>query len=821
MSQYQHLHSQGDIPAFPPSYDELGPQNSDVFHSGPPIEQFEIDEDEVYEPAKRESLVKRALFATRKFAYTFRDRVGGPVARYMDPLCEGYKYFHMKYELFLLKLGNPLVVKRLIYVFFVIMLMYFVTLSENSDGVNGASGGAFSMGKFYDVDMLGNTIKLYIEAATLKENLEYLSSMPHLAGTTGDLALARYVESYFHNNGIQLIDFHELESFLNYPKKEGTYLKLGDGSFSATLSEGSDDQMEKLAFSPNSPSTKGEISAKYVYANYGDPEDIIKLDEARVSVKDAILLIRYGGKTPEANKVFAASRLGAAAVVFISPSIEWAGKSHDDMIQRKNVGLTRYCYGDVLTPGWSSHSNYFGNLAWEKSNTTPKIPTIPISWKDGKTLIEKLGKSGADFGDGLYSGEGSDENTLKLNVQHEERITHLIWNVVGSIRGREQATKGIIIGAARDAMGHGASSSASSTATLLELVKIFTSLQRRFDWYPSRSIYFASFDATEYNLGGAGEWLEEKREQLAEEGYAYIDINDIAVGDQLTIQSNPLLHGIIKDELKKIELPEKDKKKDILTLYDLFKSQNGGNDRISNNMVEVKNYVPFINSLNIPSMNLGFRGKDVPQGSVLDNFHNFEKELDSSMEKHIQMVELLARVCLRLAEEPMLPFDLIGLAERLSSYQKDLEKYANDKIALFRSSIKLDYSRLTSAIQESQQHFRDLDRFANQWREFITSTSPLEPATLANTRKECNVNMMEFSLNFVVLEGHISRVGYHNSLFGTPYDAPAFDNGSYEWNTFPMVRDLVAEGKFDKAQAEINRLADVLSRSASGITENF
>lgn len=813
MSLYQQLHSSSDIPAYPPAYDDREGPDAENFRSGPSIEQFEIDEDEVYERVSRESFVKRTLFATKKLVYSFKNSLSGPFSRCFDPIGEGYNYFSMKYELFILKLGNPLVVKRLIYVFFVIILFNVITKNENSDGVNGASGGAFSSGKFYDVELLGNTIKQYIEASSLKENLEYLSSMPHLAGTTGDLALARYVESYYSNNGIQTIDFHELDCFLNYPKKDGSYLKTADGSFTATLYEGSADNMQNLAFNPTSPSTKGEITAKYVYANYGDPEDITKLDNARVLVKDAILLIRYGGITPEANKVFAATKLGAKAVIFISPTIDWAGKRHDDMIQRMNVGLTRVSYGDVLTPGWSSHSNYFGSQAWDNLETTAKIPTIPILWKDGEVLIKRLGNSGADFGLGFFSGDSSDANKLKLSILHEERNTHLIWNVVGSIRGREQSNKGIIYGASRDSTGYGASSSASSTAVLLELVKIFTSLQRRYDWYPSRTIYFVSFDATEYNLGGSGEWLEEKRKQLAEEGYAYIDISDIATGDQLTIKSNPLILGIIREELQHIELSDNQKNKNqgSKTLYDLYKKQNNGKDIFSNNLVEYKNYIPFINALNMPAVDLGFRGKDVPRSSSLDNFHDSDKTFDSSMKQHIQIAELLARIGLRLAEDPMLSFDIVGMADRLAEYEKDLERYVGDKIASFSLSVQMDYSKLVEAIKAFKDNFNQLDEFRTHWKDFIKSTSSLEPAMLANSRKNLNDKMMDFSYQFITQDMQHSRIGYKNLLFGVPYDAPPFDDQTHEWNSFLFVRDSAAVGDFTNVQKEINRVAELLT----------
>ncbi|SGZ53055.1 CIC11C00000005947 [Sungouiella intermedia] len=816
MSRYQQLHSGsqnpgGQMPAFPPAYDDSGALENagDVFTSGPPIEQFEIDEDEVYEPPKRESLVKRAFFATRTFVYTFKDNFGVPLSRYLDPVYEGYNYFNMKYELSILKLGNPLVVKRLIYVLFVIVLMYLVTRSENSDGVNGASGGAFSTGKFYDVDMLADTMKQYIEAASLKENIEYLSSMPHMAGTTGDLAMVRYVETYFHNNGVQQVDFHELDSFLNYPDKEGTYVKLSDGSFSATLSEGSDKNMQNLAFNPTSPSTNGEIDARYVYVNYGEMEDFGRLDKAGVSVKDAILLIRYGGVTPESNKVYAATQLGAKAVIFISPTIEWAGEKHDDMIQRVNVGHTRVCYGDVLTPGWSSHS--IGSANWEKSEITAKIPTIPISWKDGEVLVKKLGNSGADFGEGRFSGDGA--VSLKLNILNKKRNTHVIWNVVGSISGREQAGKGIIFGAARDSLGYGASTSASGTATLLELVKVFTSLQRRYDWYPSRSIYFVSFDATEYNLAGSGEWLEEKRKQLFEGGYAYIDVSEIATGDLLTILTNPMFLSTIREELRKISLTEEQKKQksNMATLYDLYKFQHGDKDIFSNNLVEYKNYIPFINRLNYPCLDVGFRGKPIPRGSTLDSFGNFVKELDSSMLEHIQIVELLARVGLRLAEDPVLPFDFIGLASDLLRYQQDLEKYVNEQISFFSSNAQVDYSKLKNALESFRQNFRQLHEFRTHWKEFIKSTSSMEPAMLAGSRKAANENMMNAAFTFLMRQdSQPSRAGYFNLLFGTPYNAPPFDDGVHEWNTFPVVRDFASTGDFRKVQIEIDRLADIL-----------
>lgn len=813
---YEQLHAE-TLPSLPPTYEDLEVNGSNSAETGPPIEHFEIDNDETYEPLKTEGLWQRFRFVTLKLVFGFHDRIVDRFAPYLDPLYEGYSYFSSRFEQSILKVGNPLVVKRLLYVVFVVIFVYIVTLSQDTDGVNGASGGAFSMGKFYDVDKLADTLKHYIEGKTLQENFEYIASMPHLAGSKGDLALAKYVESYFSNNGVSEVDFVELESFLNYPGTTDTYLKLSDDSFSATLTE-KNTEMHNLAFNQNSPSSKGEINAAYVFGNYGGPDDLQKLADSKIELKDSILLVRYGGDTPEANKVYAAHRLGVKAVIFISPVMEVAGKKRDDVIQRVNVGLTRFSPGDVLTPGWPSHDGYVSRLDWEKSMSTAKIPTIPISWKDGKKFVEKLGNTGVDFGSGMFSGTKS--QMVKFSVKHVERPIHQIWNVMGTIPGREQADKGIIFGAARDAACYGASSSASGTAVLLELVKIFTALQRRYNWTPARTIYFISLDGSAYNLAGATEWVEDKKKELSAAGYAYFDLNSIATGDKLSIKSHPLMHDIIKDALKKVELNDDQKSDSIHSLYDLYKFQNDGRDDISNNMLENKNYLPFINEVNVPAMEISFKGRDIPENSCFDSFENYQKaKFDSNMNKHIQILEVLARVGLSLAEEPLIPFNFEFFAEKLTAYKNDLEKYVQHKIELIHSNnvAQMNYEGIRRGIETLKLQAHTMQTWTEEWKLFIQKASSLEPTMVASSRRQWNDNMVSFNKDFLMKDSRPPRAGYLNLLLGCPFYAPSHDDDTYEWNSFPMVRDYAAEGDFGRAQYEIDRVANMLVSASEAL----
>ena len=52
-------------------------------------------------------------------------------------------------------------------------------------------------------------------------------------------------------------------------------------------------------------------------------------------------------------------------------------------------------------------------------------------------------------------------------------------------------------------------------------------------------------------------------------------------------------------------------------MYDLVKKQNGDRVPMGNDFLETKNYVPFINYINIPSMEIKFTGSTTPRTPVL------------------------------------------------------------------------------------------------------------------------------------------------------------------------------------------------------------
>lgn len=813
-----------DMPNLPPMYDEVNVG---------PMEQFEID-DEDYEMADVPTgFLTRASKFTKNIASSISRTVVRPAAKLIDPIYEGMLFVSLQYERSILKIGNPLVVKRLLYVAFMVAVIYFVSKYSVNEGINGASGGAFSSGIFYDLDKLSSMIQDHVDAKIMNEHLEYFSSMPHVAGTSGDLALSKYIETYMRNNGVKNVESLELQSFLNYPStdKKHTRLITSDESFEATLNEMEGTEMEYMGYNQNSLNTDSEVEGHMIYANHGTEKDFEDLKNLKIPLKDSILLIKYGGSIPEPNKVEIATSLGAKAIVFISRQFTMGPdddkQEFDDVIQRQNVGNIRYSTGDVLTPGWSSEDGYVSRLLWFKSKATPKISTIPISHKDGMTLISKLGQSGHKFENDLYSGDMTDDKSkrLRLRVGNSRKETHQIWNVVGSIPGRDQKSKSLIIGSARDSPCFGTMSSNTGSVVLLELIRIFTTIQRKFNWSPARTITFVSFDASNYNLAGLTEWIEEKKKFLRHEAYAYLDLSDVVSGDQLSIKANPFLHDIIKSCLKSVgsstiqargldKVQHKDKS---LSLYELFQLQNKGLDKISNNMLEEKNYLPFINLLNVPSMEIKFKGKEYFQHSCYDNFDNFNKfKIDPVMDKHGQIVELIGKIVLNVAEQAFIPFKFEDFVDRVHDYQDDLDKYINKALAASSHSDKpqIDFGRFIKALNTLKEVGLQFDQYVSGWKEYISRANDIEPSVIAMKRWRWNDCLTEFNSGFISTDEQSARPGYSNMLFGSPQRAPINDN-QWQWNTFPTIRDYVDKGDFGRVQAELDKIADIMIKGST------
>src|SRR6202008_931870 len=147
-----------------------------------------------------------------------------------------------------------------------------------------------------------------------------------------------------------------------------------------------DDPRIVKPYNAMSPSGAGE--ADVVFANYGSPEDLRKLDQLKVDVRGKIVLVRYG-ENFRGVKAFVAQECGAAGVIIYSDPADDGWRRGDKYpegpwrpdtgVQRGSVGYMFEFPGDPTTPGVASVPSLPDSqrIAPQKSAQIPQIPVTP------------------------------------------------------------------------------------------------------------------------------------------------------------------------------------------------------------------------------------------------------------------------------------------------------------------------------------------------------------------------------------------------------------------------------------------------------------
>jgi len=104
--------------------------------------------------------------------------------------------------------------------------------------------------------------------------------------------------------------------------------------------------------------------------------------------------------------------------------------------------------------------------------------------------------------DEYWTGSLEQSPTVHLQNEQVEKDRQPIWNVFGEIKGTDALEEKVIIGNHRDAWCFGASDPNSGTAVMLEVARVFGKMME-FGWRPLRTIVFANWDASQYNLIGS------------------------------------------------------------------------------------------------------------------------------------------------------------------------------------------------------------------------------------------------------------------------------------------------------------------------------
>lgn len=562
-------------------------------------------------------------------------------------------------------------------------------------------------GQFLPADVRRYAVK-NIDYHKIEHWMEYLSSFSHMAGTQGDFVLANYVEGQFADFKLGSTK-QEFDVYLNYPKPEGRRVYMEKPEWTAKLEEPTLDKDRENTPVFHGLSKGGKASGPLIYANFGTKEDFAWLNKSGIDVKGTIVMMRYGGvESDPALKIRAAQESGAVgAILFSDPKAEgwdWPG----DAVQRHGLGLRNWVVGDVLTPGWASTVNA-DRLTTAQTAGLLKIPSLPLSWYDARHLLKAIASVGkqppAAWTAGIpdlpayWTGSPDSPHVFLENEQVEEPAQP-IWNVFGTVPGIDLRDQRIVVGTHRDAWCFGASNANSGTAVTLEVARILGEMMD-LGWRPRRTILFANWDASTYNLIGSTEWVEDQEDSIRGSTLAYINVDAAVTGTEFTAAGSPSFRSILVDILSRLPDP-------IQNASPLSKLWG---DKPLPGLGTAGDYVAFAHHAGIPSIDLSFTGHIIPQHSCYDNF-DLIKSKDPDMQYHTTMARILISLILELADTPIAPFNMSDYAVALGTYTADLHEYIDTK-----SGGKLDLAPLDTAIEASAGYMHAFMHVDEPWME--------------------------------------------------------------------------------------------------------
>ncbi|CUM62836.1 uncharacterized protein PRCAT00000394001 [Priceomyces carsonii] len=535
--------------------------------------------------------------------------------------------------------------------------------------------------------------KVLNETNLSRDWLEEYTSKPHLAGTNYELA--RWTAETFDSFGLEA-EIKTYYAYLNFPKEHGLHLLTNNKvKFSASLEEdeiAEDLQTKKGKTVPtfHGYSASGNVTGRFFYANYGFKEDFQKLEELGVDMKGKIGIVRYGGIYRGLKVKFAQEHGCSGVLIYSDPGDDGEFTAangyeqypkgparHESSVQRGSVLYLSYGPGDPTTPGYSSNSPDVPRK--DPHDTIPRIPSLPVSYRDILPILSHLNGTGLNsrtLGQSWVGGlsgydysVGPSPKHLTINLYNDQfyNITP-IWNVFGKIKGSID-NEVVIVGNHRDAWAGSAGDPNSGSSAMLEIIRAMGVLQES-GWKPLRTIIFALFDAEEVGLVGLTEWAEDVSKELQRDVVAYLNLDSAVSGTNLVMLSSPVLNDILISVAKDVEYPKGG------TLYDHFI-----NGPLRGNILILgsgSDYTAFLEHLGIPSFDMSFASANgidpvYHYHSNYDLFHWMEKFVDPEFKYHNTMSKFLGLITLRLADHEVIKFNV-------SNYSAAIQDHFNSAV---------------------------------------------------------------------------------------------------------------------------------------------
>ena len=642
-----------------------------------------------------------------------------------------------------------------------------------------------------------------------------LTAEPHPAASERNNQLAAFIADAWRKQGWEDVTLRRYDVWHSRPRSVALEM-TAPVQYTASLREDpydadADTKNPSVSGAYFGYSASGDVTADVVYAHSGNPEDYDLLRKSGISVKGKIVLARYSNPySYRGFKALTAEREGAAALLIYSDPAEdgyargkvfpdgpWGPESH---IQRGAITYDYIVPGDPTTPGWASVPGA-KHIAPEEARSLPKIPALPLSWRDAKPLLENMNGPEApkDWQGALpikYRLTGGVTAHLKIDM---ETSLQPYTVVEARIHGSELPDEWVLFGNHRDAWVYGGVDPSSGTASMMELTRALGELKRR-GLRPRRTIVACSWDGEEYALTGSTEWGEQFADELKKKLVAYLNVDESVAGAATTAGPEGLsfsvsavasLAPMLVEAAKDVRAPSGK------SLYQAWRATSkrdskGSTPPFDSTLVETRigsgsDHTVFLNHLGRPVVNLGFTGDYGVYHSMYDDHYWMEHIGDPGFVYHAALTRMWGVVALRLANADVLPFDFGFNASALDDFLEELEN--GNKI----DSRKLKLKKLHDRIAE-------FEKAGNQLREAeerSLTTGEVNPAKL----QRLNERLLQVESNWLDPAGIPGRPWFQHLLYAARY--------TYAHLEFPGLTEAVEKGDWKLASQQ----ADLIERA--------
>ncbi|KAJ6190658.1 hypothetical protein N7519_000679 [Penicillium mononematosum] len=645
-----------------------------------------------------------------------------------------------------------------------------------------------------------------------REWSQYYTAGPHLAGK--NLSQALWTLEKWKEFGVEDTGLAAYDIYINYPLDHRLALLKTSGdktevTFEATLEEDVLEEDPTSGLPDRVPvfhgySATGNVTAQFVYVNFGTYKDFEDLVNANVTLEGKIAIAKYG-RIFRGLKVKRAQELGMVGVVIYSDPQEDGEITEENgyeaypngparnpsAIQRGSTQFLSILPGDPTTPGYASKP---GCERQDPQNSIPSIPSLPISYKEVLPFLKALnghGPKASDFnewwqGGGLgYKGVeyniGPSPEDVVINLDNlQEYVTTPLWNVIGTIKGHIP-DEVVILGNHRDAwIAGGAGDPNSGSAALNEVVRSFGEALKA-GWKPLRTVVFASWDGEEYGLLGSTEWVEESLPWLSKANIAYLNVDVATSGTDFKPRASPLLNKVINDVTALVQSP--------------------------NQTVRARQSAMYF--AGVASLDFGFgRGENDPVYHYHSNYDSFawmEKYGDKGFLYHQACTKLWALAAAQLVESPLLALNATDYSLGLESYLDHIKPAADN----LPGKTHFDFGALDRAISEFQDSAKAFDAHAADLQSQLGDDVPWyhwwKKVRLWFQIRVTNAKYKGIERAFLYQPGLDGRNWFKHVVF-----APGIWTG-YSGATYPGLVESLEAGDVENAEAPPTTSALALS----------